>query len=1104
MRDPTRSLLLFLGAWLTVALISGCPKPQDTPDGGGATCTVGAAGCACTAGGACDPGLMCTGGQCVAAGTDGGFTPPTNVSQLILAPAPSFKIAIGGELEVKAQVLDSNGTLLFNQPGQSIIVDWSADNPAVATVSDEGLVHGTSAGTTTVTAQVRGTAITATAEVAVQFSDMRNVFLDPVRLSLDVGSSRAFHASAVDTNGAPTTLDCVGGAELSFDSTYVGAQYDNTLGAEAVNVSGLQKGFSLLGFACGGFAATPVVLEVKPSVVVPDPSPGANGDFGLDVVFERDGEVIHVASYDRANQTLVYSRFQGVWTSETINGNGQYGRAPSMALDPASGNRPIICAYEQSSVVCWALNDLDFWVKHGVGNGGAGIDYSAVVSPQGATELVAGADGTLWLSFHDSDADRLFIARSEAVSRDDFVVTPVSAVATTRGGRFHDLTLGPDGLPRLAAQLDDVAVFGSLSDDGSAFQFEVIDSGAASPAPGTGIRLAIGTDNRPQVIFAKGNNLIHGVRTSGQWATAVIESVQLEPPYRMGWGLNRNNQPRASYHDAAAQQLRYAYRLRTDRFGVRNRWRIESPQSRTGPGAYSALLVDETSRAHIAYDDPAGHTFRYYVEPHFLDYTELPQGGAEAVTNTQVPTLAPPKGFAPSSAGNTLSATWDPTAGAAAYRVYLSDTPGVTRNAHRTEVTGPAFARPYLPLAPVWYVRVSSVSAAPPTESALSDEVAVPLVLAPAGVAVEEPRYDASGFAPGFVRRVMTSWPASEGATYNELRVTREGDIPTLCENGECITSTTSADVNTTNQKIGRLLVDVRALYSVAPLDGGASAVVPGPFSAAAVIPIPLEARDLPPAGGVRVPGVFIGNELYYITTNVSAQTSRTTHVNVVTSEYGQLASPPYPVRATYVVLGGLIYLPLSTVGTMPAKHLLVYDPVADSYTSLATPPSQIQISGAEERTCLALDGSIYCFGLTGVIHHYDVAVDSWEALAVGNDFSGGYRQTAVIDNVAYFTDGALIKRWAPGEANFISVPVVPMGASGKRMVAHQGRLYIEGIVVDPVTGESWRGQPTFCPNYAVQSVGDEIWCWGDNLEATLRSPLWVYNPTYDVLTPRD
>lgn len=236
-------------------------------------------------------------------------------------------------------------------------------------------------------------------------------------------------------------------------------------------------------------------------------------------------------------------------------------------------------------------------------------------------------------------------------------------------------------MPRFAFQYQDKAYYSAIAADGS-FTLEVIDNSSGTPAPGTGIQLDIGRDNRPQVVYMHNGNLIHNAKYFGTvWGPSVVETVNTGGYYDFGFAVDRHSQPRVSYFDSIDQTLLYAYRLRFTRLGVPNRWRIESPEASSPAGSYSDLLVDEYNRTHIAYYKNIQNTVDYYVEPHFLDYTSVDTTDIEDISNTltitpaiQAPTNvnAIPSGYF----GAALS--WDSVAGATSYNIYWNHSGTVT------------------------------------------------------------------------------------------------------------------------------------------------------------------------------------------------------------------------------------------------------------------------------------------------------------------------------------------------------------------------------------------------------------------------------------------
>lgn len=88
----------------------------------------------------------------VAAGcSDSSGPAPGRIATLTISP-PSPAVAVGRSIQLFATIRDATGALVSDTP-----VSWSTSNPAVAIVSQEGLVTGLAAGTTvTITAKSEG------------------------------------------------------------------------------------------------------------------------------------------------------------------------------------------------------------------------------------------------------------------------------------------------------------------------------------------------------------------------------------------------------------------------------------------------------------------------------------------------------------------------------------------------------------------------------------------------------------------------------------------------------------------------------------------------------------------------------------------------------------------------------------------------------------------------------------------------------------------------------------------------------------------------------------------------------------------------------------
>ena len=83
------------------------------------------------------------------AACDGG-TGPTRVDMVIIE-ADDSELAVGGTLQLQATAFDSKGNEITGRD-----VEWSVSNKAVATIDDNGLLTGVSAGAVSVTAEIGG------------------------------------------------------------------------------------------------------------------------------------------------------------------------------------------------------------------------------------------------------------------------------------------------------------------------------------------------------------------------------------------------------------------------------------------------------------------------------------------------------------------------------------------------------------------------------------------------------------------------------------------------------------------------------------------------------------------------------------------------------------------------------------------------------------------------------------------------------------------------------------------------------------------------------------------------------------------------------------
>jgi uncharacterized protein YjdB len=118
------------------------------------------------------------------------------VASVTVSPAAA-SLTVGATAQLTATPKDSNGTALSGRA-----VTWASSNPAVATVSNSGVVSGNAAGSATITATSETKSSTAT--VTVTNVPVASVTVSPASTSLLVGATQQF--SVVTKDAAGNTL----------------------------------------------------------------------------------------------------------------------------------------------------------------------------------------------------------------------------------------------------------------------------------------------------------------------------------------------------------------------------------------------------------------------------------------------------------------------------------------------------------------------------------------------------------------------------------------------------------------------------------------------------------------------------------------------------------------------------------------------------------------------------------------------------------------------------------------------------------------------------------------------------------------------------------
>jgi uncharacterized protein YjdB len=115
------------------------------------------------------------------------------VASVVIAP-PKATVAVGSTAPLTAEVLDASGNALA---GRKIV--WVSANPAVATVSNTGVVTGVATGVVHIAASAEGKS--AIAEVTVNPTPVASVRLSPTSRDLLVGQTLQLSAQPLDAQG---------------------------------------------------------------------------------------------------------------------------------------------------------------------------------------------------------------------------------------------------------------------------------------------------------------------------------------------------------------------------------------------------------------------------------------------------------------------------------------------------------------------------------------------------------------------------------------------------------------------------------------------------------------------------------------------------------------------------------------------------------------------------------------------------------------------------------------------------------------------------------------------------------------------------------------
>lgn len=119
---------------------------------------------------------------------------PARVTRIEIDALPA-PLVVGGATKLNATALTAT-----NDPRSIAVIDWSSDDPAVATVDAAGLVMGVKAGRATIRASSEGATGTTTIEVAA--NPVRSLSIEPKSINPRTGDVVRFKVTAQATDGS--------------------------------------------------------------------------------------------------------------------------------------------------------------------------------------------------------------------------------------------------------------------------------------------------------------------------------------------------------------------------------------------------------------------------------------------------------------------------------------------------------------------------------------------------------------------------------------------------------------------------------------------------------------------------------------------------------------------------------------------------------------------------------------------------------------------------------------------------------------------------------------------------------------------------------------
>lgn len=420
---------------------------------------------------------------------------PSVVDRVLLAPQGSV-LSIGDSAQLRATAVDKDNTALVRKRA-----DWVSAAPAVASVTDEGMVHAFSEGSTVVTATIDGHEATTT--VLVVPPPVGSIVISPSAATIILGQGAQFSAATFDGNDSLLT-----GRVLAWTSTDPGVATVSATGL--VTSAGLGSAFIVVASEgrADSAAITVVPVPVKQIVITPSPALVQLGGTLLLTADTRDsvGGTLtgRPVSWASANPSIVTVSGSGLLTGVAAGTTAVTATSEGVAVQVTVTVSAPVIALSQTTA---AFTDRSTGtnpppVMIGVTNGGAftltGLSASVTYGP--------GASGWLSASLTQGTAPATLVLQATTGSLAPATYTATVTVASSQPGvtpRTVDVTFVVTPFPIIAA-----------SNSTPAFAAQ---AGGSNPAPQT---IAI-TNSGTGTLSGLTAGIAYGAGASG-WLSATL------------------------------------------------------------------------------------------------------------------------------------------------------------------------------------------------------------------------------------------------------------------------------------------------------------------------------------------------------------------------------------------------------------------------------------------------------------------------------------------------------------------------------------------------------------------------------------------------------